>query len=479
MSVRARLTAIFTALFGAIVLALSISLYLLEKSEAYKRLDTALDTAASATSMSAEHELNENLTQLAGERDLQSVLNETQSPALKDTQILVCERDRSAAYKPALEREFDLRRVPRAALTSGPTVAGFRIATHTLKLPRFKTSYEIYAAKPIGPAFSQLRRIRIALLVFVPVGLVFAGLGGYSLAKRSLRPLQELARVIDEVTSSDLSRRVKMQSRSVDEVFVLGSRFNALLDRLQVAFTVQRRFMADASHQIRTPVTIALASAQVTNHDPKATLVDYKEALQIIENQMLQLRRTVEDMFFLSQSDAVSMKIDQKSMYIDDAVSEAVRAAKPLAREKHQPLTVMSLPEARCLGDESLIAQALLVLLDNAVKFTPDGGMIEVKLFRRDAHWICSVSDNGIGISEAAWPRIFERFFKENRQGKETFAGAGLGLAIAKSIVESHAGTLKLVKSRPGLTTFEMAIPALKGDESVDDAQANSLAVRI
>ncbi|MFL6416202.1 MAG: sensor histidine kinase [Bryobacteraceae bacterium] len=479
MSVRARLTVIFTSLFGAIVIVLALSLYLLEKSEAYKRLDTALDTAASATSMSAEHELNENPTQRDGERDLQSVLNATQSPALKDTQILVCERDRCAAYKPALEREFDLRRVSPAGLKSGSTVAGFRIATHTLRLPRFSTSYEIYAAKPIGPAFVQLGRIRAALLLFVPVGLVLAGLGGYSLANRSLRPLRELARVIDEVTSSDLSRRVKPQSGSGDEVFVLGSRFNALLDRLQAAFSVQRRFMADASHQIRTPVTIALASAQVTNHDPNATLVDCKEALQIIENQMLQLRKIVENMFFLSQSDAVSLNIDRKPMYFDDAVSEAVRAAKPLARGKQQALTVMSLPEARCLGDESLIAQALLVLLDNAVKFTPDGGMMEVKLFERDGYWISSVSDSGIGISEAARPRIFERFFKENRQGNDTSGGAGLGLAIAKSIVESHGGTLKLVESRPGLTTFEIAIPALEGDESLHEAQANSLAVRM
>ncbi len=479
MSVRARLTVIFTALFGAIVIALAVSLYFLEKSEAYKRLDTALETAASATSMSAEHELNENLTQLAGEVDLQSVLNETQSPALKDTQILVCERNRAAAYKPALDREVDFRKVPRTALTSGSSVAGLRVATHTLRIPRFNTSYQIYAAKPIGPAFVQLRRIQIALLVLVPVGLVFAGLGGYFLAKRSLRPLQDLARVIDEVTSSDLSRRVNLQSRSGDEVFVLGSRFNALLDRLQAAFTVQRRFMADASHQIRTPVTIALASAQVTHRDPKATSVDCKEALQIVENQMLQLRRTVEDMFFLSQSDAVAMKINRKAMYIDDAVSEAVRAAKPLAREKHQALTVTDLQEARCLGDESLIAQALLVLLDNAVKFTPSGGTIEVKLFKLDGHWICSVSDSGIGISEAAQPRIFERFFKEDRQSKGTFVGAGLGLAIAKSIVESHAGTLRLVESRPGLTTFEIALPLLERDESVDHTQANSLAVRI
>lgn len=477
MSLRVRLTVIFTALFGAIVIALAISLYLLAQSEAYKRLDASLEIAASATAMSAEHEFSENSTQRAGERDLRSVLNETQSPALKDTQILVCEKDRSAAYKPALEREFDLRKVPKSTLKSGSSVAGFRIATHTLRVPRFNTSYEIYAAKPIGPALVQLRCLQFALFVFVPVGLVLTGIAGYSLAKRSLRPLQELATVIDEVTSSDLSRRVKLPSQSGGEVAVLGSRFNALLDRLETAFSVQRRFMADASHQIRTPVTIALASAQVTNRDPNATLVECKEALGIIEQQMLQLRRTVEDMFFLSQSDAVSMKIERKAMYFDDAVSEAVLAAKHLAREKHQVLTVVSLPEAICLGDESLIAEALLVVLDNAVKFTPEGGAIEVKLFRRDDNWICSVTDNGIGISEAARPRIFERFFREN--GKGAFAGAGLGLAIAKSIVESHAGTVTLIESRPGLTTFEIALPVLEDGEGAHHIQANSLAVRM
>ena len=173
------------------------------------------------------------------------------------------------------------------------------------------------------------------------------------------------------------------------------------------------------------------------------------------------------------------MKIERKVMYIGDAVSEAVRAAKPLAREKHQALTVTSLPEARCLGDESLIAQALLVLLDNAVKFTPDDGGIEVMLFRRDDDWICSVTDNGIGISEAARSQIFERFFKENRQGQPAVAGAGLGLAIARSIVESHAGTLSLGESRSGLTSFEIAIPALEDDKVLEGTQANSLAVRI
>ena len=180
-------------------------------------------------------------------------------------------------------------------------------------LPRFNTSYEIYAAKPIGPALAQLRRIRIALLVLVPVGLVFAGLAGYSLAKRSLRPLQELARVIDEVTSSDLSRRVKLPSQGWRRGFRTRLTIQRAARSAGASFQCAAALHGRCFTPIRTPVTIALASAQVTNHDPNATLADCKEALQIIENQMLQLRRTVEDMFFLSQSDAVSMDIDSET----------------------------------------------------------------------------------------------------------------------------------------------------------------------
>jgi signal transduction histidine kinase len=315
-------------------------------------------------------------------------------------------------------------------------------------------------------------------LVLVPVGLGLAGLAGYLLAKRSLQPLKQLAQTVDAVTSSDLSARVKL-SNIDDEIGTLGRRFNLLLDRLEEAFTLQRRFMADASHQIRTPVTVALAAAQVTSRDPSANLCDCKDALHIIEHQMLQLRRAVEDMFFLSQTDSASLKLERKEIYLDDAVSDAIRAAKTLSREKQQILKLSGLPEAACLGDADLLKQALMILLDNSVKFTPPGGTIEVTLSRREKNWVCSVSDSGTGISEAAQARVFERFFRERRAGKEAAAGAGLGLAIAKSIVENHEGTLRLVESRPGRTTFEIAIPMLEKEASLDDVHANSSAVRI
>jgi signal transduction histidine kinase len=472
------LTISFTALFGALVLALAIAAYVLVRNDAYLRLDAALQVATGATAMSAEHESGEHATKPGGERDLQLVLEEGGSSALADTQILVREGSRNAAFKPGISRGFDLRGMPPEQLTNGATLNGFRIATRNLRAPKFNTVYQIYAAKPVAPALAPLARICIGLIVLVPAGLGLAGLAGYLLARRSLQPLKQLAETVDGVTSSDLSARVKLSDID-DEIGTVGRRFNSLLDRLEEAFTLQRRFMTDASHQIRTPVTVALAAAQVTSRDPGANLPECKEALHLIEHQMLQLRRAVEDMFFLSQADSAALQLDRKEMYLDDAVSDAMRAANPLSREKHQMLKLRGLPEAACLGDADLLKQAVMILLDNSVKFTPPGGNIEVALFRRAESWICSVSDNGAGISGAAQGRIFERFFRETRAGKEATAGAGLGLAIAKSIVENHAGTLTLVESRPGATTFEIAIPAIEKQTSAGGVHANSLPVRI
>ncbi len=478
MSLRAQLTVIFTVLFGFVVIALAFSLYIIEWNEAYGRLDAALQVATGATSMSAEHELSEHSSQAAGEADIQSVLSETQSAALRDTQILICQGDHCGNFKNGIDRQLDLRKVPKALLSNGAVVNGFRISTRTFKDPRFGATYRVYAAQPIAPVLAELGLLRTALVVFVPLGLGLAGLAGYFLATRSLRPLSELTQVIDHIHFSDLSARVTMP-RGRGEIALLGSRFNALLDQLQQAFDSQRRFMADASHQLRTPISIALAAVQVTNREANPTTENYKESLQIPERQMLQVQRAVDEMFFLSQADSASIKMECKEFYLDDAVAEAVRSARTLAAAKRQKIRINDLPEAKCVGDRDLLTQAVLVLLDNAVKFTPAEGIIEVSLLRRGDDWVCTVTDTGVGISEPAQEHVFERFFRESASSAESITGAGLGLAIAKSIVEGHFGSIRLVESRTGRTIFEIAVPLRQDEIASDQVQAKSLAVRI
>lgn len=475
MPIKARLTASFVVLFGILVIALAVAAYVLASRDAYAKLDAELQVATGATAMAAGHELNEHKTENDGEEDLQAVLNDVGSSDLVNTQILVRERTRNAVYKSGQLAE-DLRSLSSEQLKNGATVAGLRIAARRLEVPKFQTAFDIYAAQPVAPTLARIRKVRNSLLALVSIGLAFAGFLGYLLALKALRPLQNLADTIESVTSSDLSARVEVGNHP-DEIGRLGSRFNFLLDGIAAAFTLQRRFMADASHQIKTPVTVALTSCQVINRDPDAALSDCRESLTVIEHQMLQLRRIVQDMFFLSQADTAALELKKEDMNFDDAVADAVRAAKALATAKRQELKLRSIPEARCLGDEDLLRQAILVLLDNAVKFTPEDGSIEVILEKKGDHWLCIVADNGRGISPAAQSRIFERFFREEGASRRT-PGAGLGLAIAKSIVEKHGGTVSLLESRAGRTSFAVEIPVYEGSVPAQ-AHANSFAVKI
>jgi signal transduction histidine kinase len=475
MSIKARLTASFVALFGVLVIALAIAAYLLVSKDAYAKLDGELQVATGATAMSAGHELNEHRTQAAGEADLRAVLDDVGNSDLTTTQILVREQDRNAVYKSG-GQQVDLRGILSARLKTGATVAGLRIAARHFEIPKFQTSFDIYAAQPLAPTLARIKNLRGSLLALVTFGLLLAGFCGYLLAMKALSPLKMLAETIESVASSDLSARVPV-GKHPDEIGRLGARFNFLLDGIANAFSSQRRFMADASHQIKTPVTVALTACQVINRDSDAALADCRESLQLIENQMLQLRGIVQDMFFLSQADTASLEFAKKEMYFDEAVASAVRAARTLATAKRQELKLHSVPEARCLGDEDLLKQAILTLLDNAVKFTPENGTIEVTLEKNAANWMCSVTDSGKGISAEAQAHVFERFFREERSTNRT-PGAGLGLAIAKSIAEKHGGFVRLVQSRAGQTTFALEIPALHEVAQVQ-SQENSFAVKI
>lgn len=478
MSLRAQLTLWFTLLFGAIVLALAFASYVLVRHQTYSRVDTALQVAIGATSLSAQHELSEHPDQAGGEADLQMVLDGSSTAELADTQILVREGNRNVAYKHPRHAAavIDMRDVPSPALESRATEANLRIAESDLRVPRFGVTYQIYAARPMSRAFAQLRRLLVALLVLVPLGLVIAAASGYFVASRLLKPLQDLTHTVQKVTSSDLSARVGVPG-SGGEIGTLASQFNSLLDRLQVAFSSQRRFMADASHQIRTPLTVALAAAQVVNRDQGATVTELRESLTTIENQVLRLRKIVEDMFFLSQTDVGGLPIESHETHFDESIADAVRAAKPLARAKGQTLSVTAMPEAKCLGDGDLLQQAVLILLDNALKFTPSGGTIEVALRARGDVWVCSVADNGAGIPEEHRAHIFERFYKA-AVAEQPNSGAGLGLAIAKSIAERHGGCIRLAESRPGRTVFEMEVPSFMDAMAETDGQATSAEIR-
>jgi heavy metal sensor kinase len=328
-----------------------------------------------------------------------------------------------------------------------------------------------------GDTQNDLSALLHALEIIIPLSLLLSAAGGYLLARRTLAPLTSMAQTVDSISSARLDRRIEILIPR-DELGQLALRFNRLLDRLQEAFEQQRRFMADASHELRTPLSAALTATQVMLREKNRSAEEYREALQIVGEQLRRLRRIVEDMFLLARADTASLEIRREEFYLDELVVESCRAMRLLAERNGVKLKLLQpLPEIRMWGDAGLIRQAIIILLDNACKYTSAGGSVCISLDVQADSCTLRVSDTGPGIPEFAQPYLFERFYQvdssrsrlQARAG-EASSGAGLGLAIARWIAEQHGSRVFLESSSPAgsVFAFQLTIPVSFGRNLVD-----------
>ncbi len=248
-----------------------------------------------------------------------------------------------------------------------------------------------------------------------------------------------------------------------DELGGLAQTFNDLLQRLEESFATQRQFMADASHELRTPIATSRTAVSVTLKRPHRDEAEYREALRIVEDQTTRLTRIVDDMLTLARADAGEYPLRVISFYLDELVQDAARGARVLARSGAR-VEVSAPVETPFSGDEDLLRRMLLNLIDNALQHVPPDGEIKIALERSDSAVRITVADNGPGIPIEAQAHIFERFYRADRARSRRDAsegtGAGLGLAIAKWIAEAHQGRLELVRSSSQGTIFQAIFPA-------------------
>jgi heavy metal sensor kinase len=312
------------------------------------------------------------------------------------------------------------------------------------------------STEALSDQLDALQNVLATALVF---SLLLAGCGGWFLAGRSLAPLAAMASATERITVTNLDERLPIGAK--DELGRLASRFNELLSRLSRSFSQQREFMADASHELRTPLSVVRTAAQVTLQKPERSNQEYREALAVIEQQASRLSRIVEDMFAITRADMNQLPLDMGELYLDEIVADTTRAADILARRKGVQLKSRDLRESPYLGDDRLLRQMITNLLDNAIKFTQEGGTVEVRLQRVDGTYEITVADTGCGIPDELHSRVFDRFFRADkaRAGTNGSGGAGLGLAISRSIAELHEGRLTLQSSGPAGSTFCICLP--------------------
>jgi signal transduction histidine kinase len=221
--------------------------------------------------------------------------------------------------------------------------------------------------------------------------------------------------------------------------------------------SAQRQFMADASHELRTPVSVTRTAAQVMLGREQRSEQEYRESLAIVAEQAARLTRMVDDMFLLARAEAQGRPLEATPIYLDELVGECTRAVRVLADARGVEVRTNGAREVGIVGDENLLRQLVINLLENAVSHTPPGGKVSVELETHNGDVAIAVTDSGPGVPHEDRDRIFERFVRLARSGAHT--GAGLGLPIARWIAEQHGGRLTLESSAPDGARFVVSLP--------------------
>ena len=313
----------------------------------------------------------------------------------------------------------------------------------------------LLVASPLTDVRREQHEVQEALLVAIPIALLLAGGGGLWLASVGLRPISEMARRAAQVPLNGMED-IGHENRT-DELGQLARAFNALVARLRSALQTQRQFMADASHELRTPVSVVRTAADVALSREHREEADYRETLTIVGDQARRLSRLVGDMLVLARADAGGYPLRPVDLYLDEVIADCRRAVDVLAAERGVKVDSPDMPELPFRGDEDLLRQLVLNLLQNAVQHTPSGASVTITSCQDREALKIRITDAGRGIPPADQARIFDRFVQLDASRRAV--GTGLGLPIARWIAEAHHGTLVLETSGPGGSTFCVSLP--------------------
>jgi signal transduction histidine kinase len=316
----------------------------------------------------------------------------------------------------------------------------------------------------MAPLHESLGSIDRSLLFVVPVTVLLAVVVGWWLTGRTLHPVGEMAAAAEGITAASLGARIPVVNPH-DELGRLARRFNDLLERLAQALDQQRRFLAEAAHELRTPVARMLSQAERALAQG-ATAGDVTGSLRLIHGDLERTRGLVGELLHLARVDAGEPAPPLTAGYLDDVVANAIQPWYAVAERGGVRLSVSSLEEAPAQLNSELAERLVGILLDNAIRYTPSGGTVEVSVTRGEGAAVLEVRDSGIGIPADDLERLFERFFRGRAARDRAPEGSGLGLSIAHWIAAQHGGTIDVSSPAAGGTRVRVALPSFGSDNS-------------
>jgi signal transduction histidine kinase len=307
----------------------------------------------------------------------------------------------------------------------------------------------------------ELGQLVLILILGLPLGVAAAGFGGYSLARRALAPVDRMAERARSITAERLCDRLPVDNPD-DELGRLASVFNETLGRLEWSFDQMRRFTADVSHEVRTPLTAIRSVGEVGLRGRRDELA-YRGIIGSMLEEADRLTGLVDRLLALSRAETGQAMLSVDVIDVGELVHNVVAHLGVLAEEKGQSLTIERPGLPLALGDRFMLRQALINIVDNAVKFTGVGGKIRIRVLESPAGAIIDVSDTGPGVASEVRARIFDRH-QSGRSGSDKRRGTGLGLSIAKWAVEANGGKLTLESASGTGSTFRITLPGVDAD---------------
>ena len=314
----------------------------------------------------------------------------------------------------------------------------------------------VQVGMPLQRAQSALRRYVDTLVVLIPFGVALAAAGGAIIARTALRPVDEMALAARRITAEDLGQRISLRGTG-DELDRLAETLNSMFARLAAAFTVMRRFAADAAHELRTPLTALKGGIEVSLRSARSA-DEYRRVLAGSLEEVERLIRLAEDLLLLSRSTA-GPETPRRPVELEPLLLDVFDVGVRLAHGTGVSVRVNDATPATVKGDAIELRRAVLNLIENALKYTPAGGKVELSLTTGDGHASITVEDTGIGIAPGDQERMFEPFVRLDAARARETGGTGLGLAIARAIAVAHGGTIE-VESVPGAgSRFTIRLP--------------------
>jgi heavy metal sensor kinase len=322
----------------------------------------------------------------------------------------------------------------------------------------------IQVAHELGPLQETIEELRLIYLVVGPFAIFWLCLGCWLLAERTIAPIIEVTEAAQGITADNLARRLPLGNYQ-DELSQMVGCLNQMLDRLEKSFRRVRQFSGDASHELRTPLTILRGETEVTLRWAK-TPEEFRDMLTSNMEEIDRMERIIESLLTLAKSEVGELSLEMKELSLSDLVQDLYLQSRLLCEPKQIEVELLLEveEEIRLRGDELRLRQMFLNLISNAIKYTPEGGRLEIGLKVVEDSAVILINDSGIGIPEEHLAHIFDRFYRVDKARNRMDGGTGLGLSIVKWIVEAHGGAIQVSSEVQKGSSFSVYLP-LEGPE--------------